>query len=530
MLWKSSANAKWLTLVPVAASEFFCKRARALAPFPSFGGERNEPNPQRTNMRTTILASLSTLCLAATAAAQMQEGLLSFSQTENTLSGSGGTVLQTLRPNEVATLEWGTIGCNLLSAEKWLPRTCSHVMAGDENADGMHFNPAIFGTVDALVTTIPIAGTGFDNQRTVFWSPSAAMGNNISGNPFRPGDVARIVRAGLADGQVEYFMSQQQFNTALGLAPATPIDVDAIAISPQFGVFFSLDGNVFANTACGPMAVLDGAILAIPPAALAYTPDMRIAGVLPNSAIVVYTEAQVNAMVVNAGVTDRFGACVPAAIDTESLEFDFFGPVAPLFGCTAGLAVFAPPLIFSVEAGTGASMLSTLAGGSIWNSPCWPMGRNCGTGPTMGTQSGLRPPTPVLGVASYVNAFTWAHHIRYVLEPQNHVLTVFPAGAPAGSTNIDIGSPFPWNLVFIEVVSPVVPASLPAFPFSQMGFPDIYVPSLLFYLPTPTVGGFSTFPMPAIPPMFAGKVLFQSVGISAAGTFELSTPTVIDVQ
>ena len=311
---------------------------------------------------------------------------------------------------------------------------------------------------------------------------------------------------------------------------ATPIDVDAIAFSPQFGVFFSLDADILANTACGPMLVQDGAIVAIPPAALAYTPDMRIAGVLANSALVVYTEAQVDAMVVNAGVTDRFGACLPNAVDLESLEFDFFGPVTPLFGCTAGLAVFAPPLIFSVETGTGASMLSTLGGGSIWNSPCWPMGRNCGSGPTLGLQAGVRPPAPGLGVPSHVNAFAWAHHIRYVLEPQNHVLTVFPAGAAAGSTQIDIGSPFPWNLVFLEVVSPIVPASLPAFPFSQMGFPDVYVPSLLFYLPAPTVGGWSTFPMPAIPPMFAGKVLFQSVGISAAGTFELSTPTVIDVQ
>jgi hypothetical protein len=252
--------------------------------------------------------------------------------------------------------------------------------------------------------------------------------------------------------------------------------------------------------------------------------------VLPNSALVVYTEAQVDAMVVNAGVTNRFGACVPNAVDLESLEFDFFGPVTPVFGCTAGLAIFAPPLIFSVETGTGASMLSTQGGGMIWNSPCWPMGRNCGTGPTTGIQAGLRPPMPGLGVPSYVNAFTWAHHIRYVLEPQNHVLTVFPAGAPAGSTQVDIGSPFPWNLVFIEIVSPIVPASLPAFPFSQFGFPDVYVPSLLFYMAPPTIGGFSTFPMPAIPPMFTGKVLFQSVGISAAGTFELSTPTVIDVQ
>ena len=99
-----------------------------------------------------------------------------------------------------------------------------------------------------------------------------------------------------------------------------------------------------------------------------------------------------------------------------------------------------------------------------------------------------------------------------------------------GSTNIDAGSPFLFNFVFLEIVSPVVPASLPAFPFSQLFFPDIYVPSLLYYMMAPAAGGFGTFPMPAIPPMFAGKVLFQSVGLTTAGTFELSTPAVIDVQ
>ncbi|MFY9344799.1 MAG: hypothetical protein WAT39_20065 [Planctomycetota bacterium] len=479
---------------------------------------------------TRSAAFLAPLTLCATAVAQFQEGLISFSQTETTLSSSGGTVLQTLRPNETAVLQWGMPGgCVGLSAEKWAPRTCYHTMAGDENADGTFFNPAIFGSIDALVTTVPMSPLGLDNQRTVFWSVSAAMGNNVSANPFRPGDVARIVRAGLADGQVEYFMSQGQFNQALGLPLATAIDVDAIAFSPQFGVFFSLDANIVCNTACGPVLVQDGAVIAIPPAALTYTVDMRVASVLPNSAIVVLTETQIDTMVANAQVTDRFGACLTSAIDLESLEFDWSGAIVTLFGCTAAMPVFTPNLIFSVETGTGASLLSTAGGGSIWNGPCSPMGRSCGSGPTMGLQSGIRPPTAAMGVPSYVNAFALAHTNRYVLEPQNHVLPVFPLGAPAGSTWVDVGSPFPWNLVFVEIVSPVVPGSLPAFPFSQFFFPDLYVPSLFFYLPAPTAGGYATFPMLAIPPLWSGKVLFQSVGWGG-NTLELSTPTVIDVQ
>ena len=41
-------------------------------------------------------------------------------------------------------------------------------------------------------------------------------------------------------------------------------------------------------------------------------------------------------------------------------------------------------------------------------------------------------------------------------------------------------------------------------------------------------GGFGTFPMPALPVGFVGKVLFQSVGLGS-GALEFSTPTVVDV-
>lgn len=477
------------------------------------------------------LRLLAPFSLAALAAAQAQEGLISFSQPENTLSGSGATVLGQLRPNETAVLEWGTTtGCLGLSAEKWAPRTCYHTMAGDEDANATYFNPAIFGSIDALVETMPATGTGWQNQRTVFWSISAPMGTNVAINPFRPGDVARIIRAGIGDGQVQYFMRQEQFNMALGLPLPTPIDVDAIAFSPQFGVFFSLDANILCNTACGPMLVQDGDVICVPPAAITYTPDMRIASVVANSAIVVITEAQIDTMVVNAQVTDRFGVCLANAIDLESLEFDMSSATQTYTGCTAGMVVFSSQLIFSVETGTGASLLTTAGGGAIWNGPCTPMGTACASGPTLGNQSGLRPTTPLIGAPSYVNAFTLSHTNRYVLEPQNHVLNVFPAGAAAGSTMIDVGSPFPWNFIFIELVGPVVPASLPAFPWSQQFFPDVYVPSLFFYVPTPTIGGFATFPMPAIPPFWTGKVLFQSLAFGSSSNLELSTPTVIDVQ
>jgi hypothetical protein len=115
-----------------------------------------------------------------------------------------------------------------------------------------------------------------------------------------------------------------------------------------------------------------------------------------------------------------------------------------------------------------------------------------------------------------------------VLEPQQHVMNV-PTGAAQGANMIDLASPFFWNFVYIELVPATVPNSLPAFPFSLLCFPDWYFPSFGFWWPTPAPGGFGSFPMPAIPPAWSGKVLFQSFAFGGSG-LELSTPCVVDVN
>lgn len=482
-------------------------------------------------MHTASIRILAPLALCAAAAAQFPKGFITFSQSEQTLSGSGGTALAMLQPNETSVIEWGAPGCATLSAEKWAPRTCYSTMAGDANGDGLIHDAALFGSIDALACTFTTSASGLQNQRTVFWSVSAPMGTAVSQSPFRPGDVARIVRAPLSgDGQVEHLMRQEHFNQALGLPPSTPIDVDAFAFHVEFGVFFSLDADIVCTTACGPVLVQDGAVVCIPASALIYTVDFRVDGVVPNSAIVALSEPMIDAMVVAAAVTNRTGACVTGAVDLESLEFDMGSLITPWLACPTAPAALSPQLIFSVEAGTGASLLTTNGGGQIWTGPCAPMGAACGGGPTTGAQSGIRPAGVGLGAASWVNAFALDHTERYVLEPQNHVMSGAPAGAPAGANAIHIASPFVFNFVFLDLVSPVVPASIGAYPFSEQFFPDLYAPNLLFYMLAPAAAGFGSFPTPAIPPMFAGKVLFQSVGFTAFGTFELSTPALIDVQ
>ncbi|MEZ6037878.1 MAG: hypothetical protein R3F29_10385 [Planctomycetota bacterium] len=473
--------------------------------------------------------SLAAAALAVATAAQSPNMLLTYSQPEQTLSGSGGTVLSALRPDEVAYLDFASGPCPGASAEKWLPRTASHTMLGDEDGDGLFFNPNIFGRIDALLSNVMwTSPIGLDNQRTIYWSVSQPIGNNVSLTPFRPGDVAHIVRAGVGDGQVEHFMRQEQFNQALGLPIAYGIDIDAVAFGPNFGVYFSVDVDVPANTACGPTLVRDGDVLCIPPWALTFTTDMRIASVVPNSAVVVYTEAAMNAFTANAQVTDRFGVCVGAIGDLEALEFDQFGPMSTVFP-VPGMVLTVPTLVYSSENGTGASLLSTAFGGSIHNTLCGPAGTSCGSGPTMGMQLGIQPASTAVGAPSFVNGLCFARSTHHVLEPQQHVMNVFPFGAPAGAIGIDYGSEHAWNLALIEIPSPVVPMSFPAFPFSQFCFPDLYAPSISVHA-WPLPGTWGTFPMIAIPAGWSGKVLYQNIGFSSWGTLELSTPCVIDVQ
>lgn len=82
--------------------------------------------------------------------------------------------------------------------------------------------------------------------------------------------------------------------------------------------------------------------------------------------------------------------------------------------------------------------------------------------------------------------------------------------------------------MFVELVSPTVPASQPGWPFSQPCFSDTYIPNLILWTVVPNqFGSIPLFPIPpALPPT---KLLIQSVGIGGSG-FELSTPAMVDTN
>lgn len=466
-------------------------------------------------MNPILVTGIAILAASAGLRAQSPAFLFNTSSTETTLSGSGGTVLQTLRPNEVAHVSFSP--CPVISAEKWAPRTCYDTMAGDADLNGTYSNPALFGSIDALCD-FPNPVLGCPNPRSVYFSPSQPLNTNVSGTPgLRPGDTGRIVRMGTLDGQVEYFLRAEDLQSALGM-PTSPIlvDVDAIAADPGYGIFVSLDGSHAVNTVCGLTSVQDGDVLLIPASAITWTWDLRVQSVLPGQAVMVYTEAQMDAMVANAGIFDRFGNCVTQVIDVEALDIDYSGPVNAQVPCT-GIVHFVPTLIFSAETLTGAGLCSTDLNGTIYVGGCGRIGNACGTPiPTLGTQMGLQPPSGTLGVASWVNALTGTWAMRYVIEPQQHVVN-----SPS-TVSMDVWSPSAAAVVFVTIAPPVV---APSFTLWNCTFPDVYVVPPIWWTPVPA--GFSSFTSPTV--IAPIKLVWQGAAI-VNGNLELSTPATVDVN
>lgn len=487
----------------------------------------NTPSPRSPARRSPLAAraALGALALAVPAAAQGPDPLVTFRFPEHTMSLSGGTPLQLIQPNEVAQVRFaGQPPCPIFNTcEKWAPRTCFQTMAGDENGDGQYWNPALFAQIDALCLPAPMFALPRHNPRDAYFSPSAPMQTNVSGAPLRPGDVARI---GMGGG-IQYFMTQEQFATALGVPPNTFLDVDAIAYQVGLGVYFSLDAPLTAVTACGTVVVDDGDLIAIPDSAITWSLGWQVATVQPSSAAVVLTEAQLSAMIASTGIGDRFGTPITQAIDLEALDLDA-GPFAQVTMFTCGSWTCpVPSLLFATESMTGASLLSTANGGSIPSGPCSPLAWPAPL-PQSGVQMGIQPVSASLGAASWVNALAFASTKRFVLEPQQHQLNYGLLGGPA--TTVHVGSDFALALTWIEIVPPVVPGSIAVAPWlSPDCFPEYFFPSNLFWNTSATPTGFATFATPAIPVGFSGKLLFQSAALDGAD-FQLSTPTVIDVN
>lgn len=473
-------------------------------------------------MKPNLLLPLVLGLLARGAASQSWGPLLTFSSPEWTQSLGGGPLAQ-LHPNEIAHLPWSGGCSNGIRAEKWAPSAAFQVMAGDENGDGLYWNPALCGSIDALAMPVNPQTASREDPRSVWWSPSAPLGPMVSASPLRPGDMGRILGA----GQVQYLITQDQIETALGV-PGYGVDVDAFAYQPGLGIYFSLDNtHILANPGCGPSSlVFDGDLLAIPDSAITWTLDYRVASVLPNKAYVVITEAQFGTMLAQSQVTDRNGQTISTAIDLESIEFDF-GPgsqVTMLTMCD-NTVIALPDFVFATESMTGASLVTTVNGGQCYVGPCGYAGfpvPYVQTGAALGIQG-----SPLQGPPSWVNGLAFANTVRFVLEPETPHLQYGLLGGPP--TTIHMGADFTYAFTWCEIVPPVVATSFPLTFLSEHCFPDWYCPSAVLWWFSTAANGFASFPTPSIPVGWNGKLLFQSIGFYGP-FYEISTPCVVEVD
>lgn len=471
-----------------------------------------------------IVSLSSVVLLACTAIAQGPDFAFTLTLPELTLSGSGSTSLSQIRPNEIAHYMIPPTGCGSVSAEKWAPRGMFHTQAGDEDGDDSYWEPGLFGQIDALsYSAWPMTPNSPWNRRTIFFSPRQPMGNAVSlGASLRPGDVGRIVRGAAGDGQVEYLITAEMVQIALGLPP-TPavVNVDAVSVTRQFGVVFSLEFDRPVALCTGATMVRDGDVLMIPGSAISWTSDGRVASVAPGSAVIAYDEGQMDLFVSSANVANRNGICLSTIGDTDALQVVFGAPTVGSVPTCFGPAPL-PELFFSGSMLTGGAILTTAGGGMIRPGPCGPMGTTCG-GFTSGMQIGLRPPSPTQGIASSVNGLCDNRTQLFTLEsptPQVAVGTAF---------SLDVNSPGPLTFILCSFApsGPAGVATSANFPFGLNTYPDYYpTPFTLAGSPFVTPSMFASYTSPAVP--FTVDLVLQAAAV-AGGSIALSNPVTVEV-
>ncbi len=468
-------------------------------------------------MNKLTTTALSSLLLGSLTAQVPDSFLFTTTGTETTLSGSSGTSLAAINPNEILFVSPGYPTCATFSAEKFAPRTALNTLTGDADGDGAYWEPGQFGAIDAIMLK---PGFYEPTLRNTYFSPATDLLPVVSGGVgLRAGDVGAIV----PDGQIDYFITAEQIQMALGM-PITPItvNIDAISVDRQFGIFFSLEDNTPVGL-CGATLVRDGDILMLPLTAFTYDSNFNVAAVVPNSAVIVYSEIQMNAFVTNAQVTNRFGVCQSLIIDTDAIYVDNSVIVGTVTWC--GNTYPIPSILFAGQSLTGASVLDTIAGGRIHPGTCSQLGTTCGWGPTLGDQMGLLPTAATVGCPSSVNALALQRSCTFVLESPAPVglapsTMTIDVHAPAGATNV-------WLLAGLAPAAPgSVVASLP-FWFGIGCFPDFFPVATLTMGSVPLdAQGFGTYTSPMI--IAPVDVIWQGVWLSASGVM-LSTPATTEL-
>jgi len=514
---------------------------------------------------------LSSACLIAAtlaAAANAQHSLLfTPSANEVTKSGSAGAYVRNLGPNAISVVTPNAAITH--SAEKFAADWNYQTLAGDTDvpADGFVSHIAFMGGINAL-TTLPYQWneqTQTFEPRTrpvtvadAYITPRNDVGYNVSApNQLRKGDCGRFVRNAAGNGQVEYFITAEQIITAFGMfdpqsgQPLEPEDIalDAIAVSLDQHIYLSFEDDhwmrLFRNGALNNFFVPDGSVVCLRNPVWDPNTKGEVAVVQANRGIVVLSEPQVDAMLVNSNAADNAGANPPAITDLDGLAIDRDG--GGVLVVQWGNQVFnLNHLLLSGTTMTGCGVISTVGGGTIAvvngcalaaTAPTPSYGRRMGLQwtPAPGAQSSvenldlletepsyfvLATPTPGPGTlpgAFTVHVGTNVNPVAVVLLYGIGALPVSPSADPA--TMPLIGAWFANNRCFPEYYPGLWPA-----PFGTSPFPMLLTAGVGM-----AAAGTGQFGQVALAgPNIAGGILFQALAIDAAGNLHLSTPGTIN--
>jgi hypothetical protein len=377
---------------------------------------------------------------------------------------------------------------------------------GDHDGDGAYWESPLFGAIDAIVPArMPNGALLPPSARQLFVSPANDLAHVGLGWTFHRGDLGRI----LPGGQLELMISETLIKVAYGIPAANRVNVDAATLSfdPVVGgLYLSFEADETVDFGAGPFTLRDGAITRIPLnmmgiGASPYDLATLVFGVAPMSAVGVFSEAQVDAMVAASNVADDAGAAVATIGDTDGIAFDAGGA-----------------LLFTGENLRGGAILTPAGGGSIAVINGRSMGRVV-PNPNDGQHVGLLPTATSLGALAVVPAATWSLTTDSLTGACAGCVAQFEVGgAPAGGPA--------WLLVNVapDVVGPADPSA--SF-FGWVGNPELYPFALALPIAIGADGcGGASAPLPAV----AGwHMTAQSVSVNGAGVPALGTPMVIDL-
>ncbi len=420
---------------------------------PSLTLRRTSPIPRQQNGDTTLMRHLllPAICLLVSPAAAQSSLLF-------TIDESGGRPV--LGPDalhqaagELTDDEVGIVTpdpASFYGARSFLSASTQWAMVGDHDGDLNFFESASSAPgsdVDAImVNRLLPAPTGGYGPRDVFVSKSS---------DFAPlwveGDVFRFS----AQGTVEKFVTEAEIVAAIGQAPGSSIDVDAMCNDAGGNLYLSFDATEDINGT----SALDGSLVYIPILALTLDANANITAIAPGSAQVIATEADVTAWIQNSGVMDAQGTVPPTTgtdVELSALEID---PAGGTWTSSVEPSLTLPNLLFSWDdTETDGAILSTANGGSIGMLNGAPL---ASASATTGLQLGLVPGTSgtdgVMGLA--------------VIDAQSHPLQL--ESWPAISYGATTAAVVRQELTGATPNGPI--AFLVSFPVGS-GFPSVALP------------------------------------------------------